>query len=201
MYERTSFLALRPGTVYHLDGTPNNVEPDWSEFHRTMARIYRFGGRSPYSVLDHALAVRHALVLLEASPMAIHHGFFHDHHESLVGDVPYPIGRALGSAWVTLEKSAEEYTRRWFDWSALTSDDAKLVHDVDVSATYVEAILAGVAMETCPWVATYIAGNQAWWATVAPLLREGYSMAGHDRIADLMSAERHLTAIPRVVSS
>lgn len=198
---RTLFLALSPGKVYHLDGTPNLTEPDWPDVHRTLARTTRFGGRSPWSVLSHALAVRHALVLLEASPMAVHHGFFHDHHEALVGDVPYPIGRALGSAWVTLEKSAEEYTRRWFDWSALTADDAQLVHDVDVAATYVEALMAGVAKETCPWVATYIAGNQAWWATVAPLLREGYSMAGHDRIADLMSAERHLTAIPRVVSS
>lgn len=198
---RTIFLALRPGSVFHLDGTTNTVEPDWPDLHRVLARLPRFGGRSPYSVLDHALAVRYALVLLEASPIAVHHGFFHDHHEALVGDMPYPIGRALGAPWSDLEREAKAYCAKWFNWSTLMSDDIQLVHDVDVAATYVEALLAGIARPNCPWVAEYIAVQPAWWATVAPLLREGYSMAGHDRIADLMSADRHLRAIPRAVPS
>lgn len=214
---RTRFLALAPDKVYHLDGTPNTDEPDWDDVHRTLSRIHRFGGRSPYSVLDHAFAVRHALILLEAPSMAVHHGFFHDHHESLVGDVPYPIGQALGNAWEKVHSEAQAYMRRWFDWGDLTSDDAQLVHDIDVAATYVEALLSGVARPTCPWVAKYATGSPLWWGLVSPLLREGYETATiqpsyfetykpspswsatrHSRFTEAM---KHLNAIPRTVSS
>jgi len=133
--------------VYHLDGLDED-EPDWHHIHMALGRIHRFGGRSRLTVLHHAFATME--MLSTVSPDTQRLGFLHDHHEALVGDVPYPVKQALGGAFDAVEALAERYIRQWFDLDGAVADAVKMA---DVALTFGEAIHEGIATWTCPWIA------------------------------------------------
>lgn len=141
------YLAMYPGRVYHLDGL-DDEEPDWRHIHRVLSRIHRFGGRSRLTVLHHALTAYELAGAGNGATRLL--AFIHDHHEALVGDVPYPIKRALGGAFSEVEGAAESYVRRRFD---LTAADVARVKRIDVALTFGEAIYTGIATWGCPWIA------------------------------------------------
>lgn len=140
------YLALYPGRVYHLDGLDDD-EPDWHHIHTVLGRIHRFGGRSRLTVLHHAFAAYEMASAAGSATRLL--AFVHDHHEALVGDMPYPIKRALGGAFGEVEDPAERYVRRWF---GLTGADRALVKQIDVALTFAEAIHQGIATWDCPWI-------------------------------------------------
>lgn len=143
---RRPYLALYPGRVYHLDGLDDD-EPDWHHIHTVLGRIHRFGGRSRLTVLHHAFAAYE--LLGGAGPATQRLGFLHDHHEALVGDMPYPIKRALAGAFGAVEDPAEHYVRRRFDLDGAVVADVKAI---DVALTFGEAIHQGIATWGCPWI-------------------------------------------------
>lgn len=156
------YLAEYPGRVYHLDGL-DEEEPDWGYLHLTLSRIHRFGGRSPLTVLHHAIAMY--MLFEDTDPATRCYAFIHDHHEALVGDVPYPIKRALGGAFEAIEAPAERYIQKWFALEAALVD---VVKPIDVSLTFVEAIYTGIATWSDPWIVesgfTRFSYDQLVWA-------------------------------------
>ena len=142
------YLALSPGNVYYLDGD-NPQPPDWHRIHVALARVPRFHGYSRLSVLHHAFAVRWFLAEQGCDVATVRLGFLHDHHEALVGDLPYPMKAPLGPAWEAIEKPAERYIRRWFDFSGA---DVAAVKAADVGFCYAEAIREGVANYEDEWL-------------------------------------------------
>lgn len=190
---RTSIETHPTGTHFDFTNpTPEMVHIE--DIARALSQTARFGGhtRKFYSVAEHALLV-HRLVRHVAGPELAFAALHHDSHEAYLGDIPTPLKRMLGAAFVNLATEIDFAIGAQFDIDPNLFDH-DIIKAADAQALAIEAGVLKKSGGLGPhWPATHMYRPDVPTgaaACVEPAWAEGLFLDAHRVARAKMLAER-----------